>query len=99
MTSDTSMELPVNYEKTHYTRRKLIREEYARRQDGLCCYCKAPLDGRASKVVRGKSVNRKLAPKNFFKWPVHLQHCHNTGMTIGAVHAYCNAVLWQYEGK
>jgi hypothetical protein len=30
---------------------------------------------------------------------IHLQHCHKTNMTEGAVHAYCNAVLWQYEGK
>ena len=36
---------------------------------------------------------------NFFKWPVHLHHCHDTGMTTGAVHCYCNAVLWQYPGK
>jgi hypothetical protein len=31
--------------------------------------------------------------------PVHLQHSHVTGLTEGAVHAFCNAVLWQYEGR
>jgi len=30
---------------------------------------------------------------------MHLHHNHETDMTEGAVHAYCNAVLWQYEGK
>jgi hypothetical protein len=33
------------------------------------------------------------------KSPIHLQHDHDTGLTEGAVHAYCNAVLWQYEGR
>jgi hypothetical protein len=28
-----------------------------------------------------------------------LHHCHQTGLTIGAVHAKCNAVLWQYHGE
>jgi hypothetical protein len=40
-----------------------------------------------------------LFPKNFLKWPVHLHHSHDTGMTIGAVHSYCNAVLWQYHNE
>ena len=31
--------------------------------------------------------------------PIHLQHNHSTDMTEGAVHAYCNCVLWQYEGR
>lgn len=35
----------------------------------------------------------------FLRYPVHLHHDHNTGMTIGAVHAYCNAVLWQFHGE
>lgn len=32
-------------------------------------------------------------------YPVHLHHDHKTGLTIGAVHAKCNAVLWQYYGE
>jgi hypothetical protein len=44
-------------------------------------------------------INEKIFPPNFFKYPVHLHHDHNTGMTIGAVHAYCNAVLFQYHGE
>ncbi|AGI61771.1 hypothetical protein VCO139_0016 [Vibrio phage VCO139] len=41
----------------------------------------------------------KLFPKNMFQYPIHLHHDHNTGMTIGAVHARCNAVLWEYYGE
>lgn len=33
------------------------------------------------------------------RYPVHLQHNHDTGMTEGAVHARCNAVMWQYLGR
>ena len=40
-----------------------------------------------------------LFPPNFLKYKVHLQHNHSTGMTEGAVHALCNAVMWQYEGR
>ena len=93
------MELPVNYNETHYTKRRLVREEYIRLQKGLCSHCGEPLDGKPSKEIRAKSVNRELFPKNFFKWPVHLHHSHETGMTIGAVHNKCNAVLWQYHGE
>jgi hypothetical protein len=40
-----------------------------------------------------------LFPPNFLKYPVHLQHNHDTDMTEGAVHARCNAVMWQYHGR
>jgi hypothetical protein len=49
--------------------------------------------------VTSKPINWKLFPENFLMYPVHLQHDHNTNLTEGAVHAYCNAVLWQYEGR
>lgn len=93
------MELPVDYHKTHFRQRKLVREEYARLQNNLCCHCGAPLSGDASKEVMEMEVNKSLFPDNFFKWPIHLHHSHETGMTIGTVHNYCNAVLWQYHGQ
>jgi hypothetical protein len=46
-----------------------------------------------------KKINARLFPPNFFNWPVHLHHCHVTGLTIGAIHCHCNAVLWQYHGQ
>jgi len=93
------MELPVNYEELHFTERRTVREEYIKIQEGKCSHCGEALDGKPAKEVASKTVNKKLFPKSFFKWPVHLHHCHNTGMTIGAVHNHCNAVLWQYHGE
>ena len=93
------MELPVNYDKISSAKRKLVREEYARRQDGRCLYCSGLLTEQVSSLVKLIPINRKLFPRNFFQWPVHLHHDHKTGMTVGAVHAYCNAILWQHHGE
>lgn len=93
------MKLPANYETMHWTERKAVREEYVRRQDGKCQHCGESLAGEPSSKVRGKSIRKSLFPKSFFNYPVHLHHCHKTGMTIGAVHNRCNAVLWQYHGE
>lgn len=93
------MDLPVNYENTHYTDRRLVREEYAQRQHGKCFHCDAMLVGPPSDEMLDQDVDESLFPKGFFDWPVHLHHSHEDGMTIGAVHAYCNAVLWQHHGE
>ena len=93
------MKLPVNYYDFHYTERWKIRNEYVRRQDGKCHYCKKPLDGPPRKDIAKLDVDKTLFPDGFFNYPVHLHHSHDTGMTIGAVHCHCNAVLWQYEGE
>lgn len=93
------MELPVNYDKTHHKVRKLVREEYARRQEGKCWFCKASLNGEPKKEVRQKHLNLALFPPNFLRWPNHLHHDRKTGLTIGTVHAQCNGVLWQYFGE
>ena len=53
----------------------------------------------APKEILDKKIDWSLFPPNFLKYPVHLQHDNDTGMTEGAVHNYCNAVLWQYHGK
>lgn len=93
------MKLPVNYNEIKPAERRLVREEYVRIQEGNCCFCGAPLDGKPPKEVTSKQINRKLFPTGFFRWPVHLHHDHDTGLTIGAVHNYCNAMLWQYFGE
>lgn len=93
------MELPVNYNDLHWTSRRNVREEYIKRQNGLCCYCNNPLDGDPKKEIHDLPINEHLFPDNFFKWPIHLHHNHETGMTIGAIHCYCNAVSWQYDGE
>jgi hypothetical protein len=93
------MILPVNYNNLAPTERRAIREEYVRRQKGLCSHCGNPLTGKPSDEVEIILVDETLFPSSFFKWPVHLHHSHETGMTLGAVHCRCNAVLWQYHGE
>ena len=90
------MHLPINYKKSNYNERRMAREEYAKMQNGLCWYCGQSLLGEPDGSILSKSVDKNLFPDNFFEWPVHLHHSHKTGLTIGTVHCYCNAVLWQY---
>lgn len=86
---------PVNYETLTQLERRHVREMYVHEQKGLCYFCKTPLNVRPARTLR---INWNLFPggEGFLRYPVHLHHSHETGMTIGAVHAYCNAVLWQY---
>lgn len=91
------MDLPINYKKLTWQSRLLVRLEYIRLQDGLCCYCNQPLDGNPPDEIMDIYIDRRLFPDNFFRYPVHLHHNHETGMTIGAIHNRCNAVLWQYH--
>jgi hypothetical protein len=93
------MELPVNYTRLAARQRRLVREEYIKVQGGNCCHCGNPLDGEPSKEILDKEIDLDLFPINFLMFPIHLHHNHETGMTIGAVHARCNAVLWQYYGE
>lgn len=91
--------LPVNYDKLSRYQRRLVRLKYVEIQDGKCYHCGCLLDEQPSQQIIGKKINTKLFPDGFFNNPVHLHHSHVTGMTIGAVHAQCNAVLWQYYGE
>ncbi len=93
------MMLPCDYTRLDSLERRAVREQYAKDQKGMCYYCKAPLDEAVPDDVLEKEIFWNLFPKNFLRYPVHLQHNHTTGMTEGAVHAYCNAVLWQYHGR
>lgn len=91
--------LPVDYTKLNWVERKEVREQYIVEQFGKCYYCKESLKEEAPKVITDKPIDWELFPENFLKYPIHLQHNHNTGMTEGAVHNYCNAVLWQYDNR
>jgi hypothetical protein len=93
------MKLPVDYTKLTPVQRRLVREEYIKNQFGQCMYCNKSLDGAPPQDVTSKAIDWNLFPPGFLTHPVHLQHNHNTGMTEGAVHAYCNAVLWYYHGR
>lgn len=93
------MELPVNYDEMEHTQRRVVRAEYVKIQGGKCFHCGEMLRDDPSSDVKSKTVNESLFPDTFFTWPVHLHHNHNTGMTIGAEHSYCNAVLWEFHGE
>jgi hypothetical protein len=93
------MELPINYEQAHWARRKAARVQYMEDQEQKCHHCGNPLDGEPTRKVLNQKINMRFFPKGFLDNPVHLHHNHRTGMTIGAVHAYCNAVLWQFHGE
>ena len=96
---DNAISLPANYDRLSPAERKKAREEYIRIQDGKCWFCEEPLTEDPASHVLAKPVHRRLFPEQFFKYPVHLHHSHDTGKTIGAIHAYCNAVLWEYYGQ
>jgi hypothetical protein len=93
------MKLPVNYTKLKPHEKKGVRIQYIAEQDGLCFFCKGALAEDPPQEILDKKVNWKLFPPGFLNHPIHLQHDHHTLMTEGAVHAYCNAVWWQYYGK
>jgi len=93
------MKLPIHYPSTHFTVRKQARNEYVAIQDGKCWHCNSLIGKSPPKKIRDMKINKSLFPSGFFEYPIHLHHNHHSGMTIGAVHAACNAVLWQYYGE
>ena len=93
------IKLPVDYTKLSPKIRKKVREKYCKLQDWLCLYCNHDLHDDPPSIITEKKINFKIFPSGFLKWPIHLQHNHETNMTEGAVHAYCNAVMWQYERR
>lgn len=89
------MELPQNYERISRYKRKLVRDEYIRIQDGNCWFCK----GKLNESSLYDHVSTVEFVKGFYNHPIHLHHDHGTGMTIGAVHAKCNGVSYCYLEK
>ena len=87
-------DLPIDYNTLHWTDRKKVREQYIKEQDNKCYYCGCNLYNDTPKHITEKTINWGLFPPGFLTHPIHLQHNHKTGMTEGAVHNYCNAVMW-----
>lgn len=82
--------------------KRLLREKYVDDQKGLCYHCGQTLCEVPTGDFTKKWINWRMFPggkDGFLKYPVHLHHDHDTGMTIGAVHAFCNAYMWQYLGE
>ena len=90
---------PINYASATWQERAEIRRQYVSEQDGKCYHCTAPLNEKPPASIANKRIDWRRFPPNFLRYPVHLHHSHETGMTIGAVHSRCNAVLWQYHGE
>ena len=99
MGTATSIKLPAVYASLEWHERREVRNEYVSRQKGMCSHCGAPLSSEPPESITLLPIKWRLFPENFRKYPVHLHHDHASGMTIGAVHSYCNAVLWQYHGE
>jgi hypothetical protein len=95
----TRYELPVMYDNLTTKERREVREQYVKEQKGLCYWCKADLSAAPRQDITEKRINLKLFPPGFLNFPIHLQHDHQEGLTEGAVHARCNAVMWQHHGR
>lgn len=93
------MELPVKYNELNSTDKKLVRARYIKLQENKCWYCRGDLNKNPPLEIINKKINWNHFPDGFLNYPIHLQHNHYTGLTEGAVHAYCNAVLWEYYGR
>ncbi len=79
--------------------RPLVREQYVTEQGGNCFHCGALLSGEPVDGVMALPLDMSPFPPGFLNHPVHLHHDHDTGLTLGAVHARCNAVLFLYYGE
>ena len=93
------IKIPADYKSLHWKERIAVREGYIKLQKGKCFYCREDLSEKAPRYITEKEIDWSYFPENFLKYPIHLQHDHDSGLTEGAVHNYCNAVMWQYEGK
>lgn len=91
--------LPADYTKLTQPERARVRERYIQLQSGHCWFCKESLKNVPSAQVRRAKLNLNMFPAGFLRHPIHLHHDHKTDLTIGAVHAECNAYLWQYLGQ
>ena len=90
---------PQRYSSLTPQQRRELRERYVAAQRGICRYCNVPLTTQTPQRIVDYPVDWSLFPAVFLNHPVHLQHCHKTDMTEGAVHAMCNAVMWVLEGR
>ncbi len=79
--------------------RRTLRNAYVKNQNGMCFYCKRKLSYDPPEHIQQYRIHRFLFPEGFFNNPIHLHHDHDTDETEGAVHALCNAVLWEHEGR
>jgi hypothetical protein len=99
MEKSNNINLPQDYTKLSPYKKRLVREAYIEKQLGKCPHCGGRLNEKPPQEITDLELDMRLFPPNFLKYPIHLHHDHGTGLTIGAVHAYCNGVLFQYYGE
>jgi len=96
------IKLPVLYQGCR--NKALVREKYRRLQKNLCWFCHSSLDKgtpdsfRKLYPITGQEL-QDIFPPGFMDYPVHLHHDHSSGWTKGAVHNYCNAIMFVYFGS
>lgn len=93
------MKLPTYYSQLTIEDKRTVRLLYIEEQEHRCWYCNSNIEKDPPKRILDKPITLRLFPEGFLKNPIHLHHDHDTDLTIGAVHAYCNAVLWEYYGQ
>lgn len=86
------------YSTLSYKERADLRKRYAEAQNGECAYCGTLLSCNPAAWILADDINWSLFPPAFLVHSVHLHHDHTTDLTIGAVHARCNAHSWYYKG-
>lgn len=94
-----TLTLPAMYRSLEWWERRAVREKYVEVQRGMCHHCKGALAVDPPLEILSKQILWSAFPEKFLAHPIHLHHSRETGLTIGAVHAYCNAVFWQYHGE
>jgi hypothetical protein len=88
--------IPALYESLTWNQRRVVREQYIKLQKYECFFCGGSLYKEAPEELQSLPIDWDLFPPEFTKYPVHLQHNHDTGLTEGAVHSFCNAFMWNY---
>jgi hypothetical protein len=60
------MNLPVKYSTLDWKKgeKAIVREQYIKDQNGLCYYCKLPLNGNPPAEITNKPINWRLFPPN-----------------------------------
>ena len=91
--------LPVMYDDLKIADRRLVREAYTDKQRNKCMFCGNSLQESSAEFVLNAKYSADLFPAGFLKYPAHLHHDHDTGLTVGTVHARCNAYLWEHLGE
>lgn len=92
---------PQRYRDLNISQKQELRDQYVDYFRGRCVYCDRQLDDEPHKFVcqSADEIEWDALPggkEGFLKNPVHLHHDHETGLTLGPVHAQCNAHSWHF---